>query len=506
MERSLTRQMVVLFAGRAAAFAFSFALPLVLARIFSPAEFGLYKQLFLLHGTLLAVLTFGFSASLYYFVPRHAAREQRIYISQTLLVLSIAGIAGAAALAVFRDPIARAFNNPGLGDFLPYLAAFTLLTLVASLLETLMIVLKRPELASLTNFSSELCRAVVMTAAALLTQSMLAVVLAALVWAAGRTAVLAGYLRRLGVAWWRPPDRSHLLAQFRFALPFGLALVAWTLANNLHFYAVAALYDPALFAIYSVGCLQIPALSTLFETVSDLTLVRMTELRNEGRLEEAAALLGASVTKLGVVLFPIYAWALLHAQDLLVLLFTQKFDASVGIFRVFLATVPLAALELDYVARAFGDARFILQINLLRLVLSGLLLLLLLGPLGPVGAALATVAALSLAKMVTLLKLKQLFQVPVARLLPWTRLGRIAAMSAAAAAAAALGTLPAGSAGAGLRLLLSALVFGPVYAGLVWSGGILEEEAKQRCLRSLRRLTGLPAAGLLSVKRAATGE
>ena len=52
--------MGILFIGRAMAFARTFAVPLVLVRIFTPELFGLYKQLFLIY-MFTATLTFGFS-------------------------------------------------------------------------------------------------------------------------------------------------------------------------------------------------------------------------------------------------------------------------------------------------------------------------------------------------------------------------------------------------------------------------------------------------------------
>lgn len=486
MDRTLTKQMALLLLGRSASLVFSFGLPLVLARIFSAEEFGIYKQLFLIYVTLLGILTFGFSASLYYFVPGRPTREQQAFIAQAVLVLAVLGTGGAAGLLAFPEEISAAFNAPSLGQYLPYMAAFTVLALVASLLETLMIVLKQPELASLTNFSSELCRAVTMTVAAVLTHSLLAVIIASLLWAAARATVLLTYLRKLGVAWWRLPDRARFLEQLRFAMPFGVAMIAWTLVQNLHHYAVAALYDPAVYAIYAVGCLQIPALGIVFETVSDLTLVRITELRQENRLEEAVSLMGASVTKLALILLPVFAWFQLHAREVLLLLYTERFEASVDIFRVFLASLVLAVLELDYIARAFGDSRFILKINLLHLTFSALLLLSLIEPLGPRGAAVAAVAATALAKIFTLSKLRMLFETPVRRLLPWGQLAKIAGMAAVAAAAAALAPLLVS--GTAARLLLSILLFASVYGALVWFNDVLDEGDRHWVRRSSRRL------------------
>ena len=43
---------------------------MLLVRTFNQAEFGTYKQLFLIYGTLYGLAQFGMAESLYYFVPR----------------------------------------------------------------------------------------------------------------------------------------------------------------------------------------------------------------------------------------------------------------------------------------------------------------------------------------------------------------------------------------------------------------------------------------------------
>ena len=93
MEQSLNKQMGFLFVGRLVAFSFVFAIPLVLVRVFSTEDFGLYKQLFLVHETLSLSLTLGLSASIFYFIPRYSS-AWRAYLHQTLFILWCLGILG----------------------------------------------------------------------------------------------------------------------------------------------------------------------------------------------------------------------------------------------------------------------------------------------------------------------------------------------------------------------------------------------------------------------------
>ena len=475
-EQSVTRQASTLIVGRVVGFAFAFALPLVLARIFSQDDFGLYKQLFLIHATLATTLTFGFSASLFYFVPHHAD-ERNQYVSQTLLALVVLALAGAGVLVALKAQVARVLNDAALEAYIPYLAAVTGLWLITTFLESLMIILKQAKVAAATGLGSEILRAGLMIGAAALTHSMYVLVLAALAWASCRVIALLLYLRKMGMPLWTRPEWRRLVEQARYAFPFGLALILATLAATLHQYVVSHLYTPALFAIYSVGYLQIPIVAIAFESVSDVTLVRLTELRKSGMLAEAAHLIGDSVTNLSLVFLPLYVWLFISARELIVLLFTDRYAASIVVFRVFLAEIPFTALTLAYVPRAFADTGFILRVSALLLILSALLLGAL-APFGLVGAAIASVLAGAITKGFILLRVKRLLQVSFLQLLPWRRLGLIAAASLIAAVPA--WAVQAGAPfGVVTRLLLSGALGALCYGAMAWKGSLIGPEQKR---------------------------
>lgn len=477
-EHSLTRQMGLLMVGRGVAFILTFSIPLVLVRIFTPESFGLYKQLFLIHSTLVTILTLGFSASLFYFLPRHP-QERQAYVSQTLFVLSISGTFGGMVLVAFKAQVAQALNNPALETYIPYLAVFTVLSLITEMLENLMVTFKQAALAALTSFGSELLKGAMMIGAAVLTRSMVVLVIAAVVWSTCRFVTLLVYLRKLDLPLWAPLVPPRLAEQFRYAMPFGLAVLVRAVADGLPQYAVSYLYDPVMFAIYSVGYLQIPAVSIASDSIAEVTLVRLTELRNGGMLEEALCVLGESVIKLCLFLFPLFTWLMISSKDLIIVLFTERFATSVDIFRVFLATIPLIALGLDYVPRAFADTGFVLRVNVLRVVLTAMLLMILIPPLGLIGAALATVIAIGITKVLILIRVERLFNTSVKRVLPWTRLAKIVA-ACAAAGLVAWAIQAASDLDVRLRPVLTAATFTFCYGALVWNADVMEPNDKRR--------------------------
>ena len=72
----LGAQAVWLLAAKTVGFAFAVALPLVLVRRMSQAEFGLYKQIFLVVATSMMILPLGFGMGAFHFLPRERARAR----------------------------------------------------------------------------------------------------------------------------------------------------------------------------------------------------------------------------------------------------------------------------------------------------------------------------------------------------------------------------------------------------------------------------------------------
>lgn len=476
-EHSLTRQMTLLLIGRVVAFCFSFATPLVLVRLFSTEAFGLYKQLLLIQGTLTPMLAMGFATSLFYFIPRRP-EEKSGYISQTLALLLVMGILGAALLVAFKSQIGLGLGNADLEPYIPWLAVFVLMSLLTSLLEDLMVISKRAPLAMLTIMVSEVLRATMVTLAALLTGDIFFVVLALLVWAGCRLCALLLYLRAT-----RSLRFSFNLDQFReqarYALPFGFAVIVGITADNLHQYVVSYLYTTTQFAIYAIGYLQIPIVAIVFQSVVDVTIVRLTGLWLEKKSVECVQLIGDTVIRLALFLLPLSLWLYVSAPDFIVLLFTEKFESSVTVFQIFLIMIPMTALTVEYALRSFSDTVYHFKANIVRLA-SGVVLLLVLVPAWDLaGAAWAAVLSMAIMKILMLYRVCHWLQIGASQLLPWQGLARIL-MAAVPAAFVAWTVHAAPLPSPAIRLLLSLSLFAGCYLTLVWIIGPITRDQKHQ--------------------------
>src|SRR5687767_15318064 len=124
---SASRPALLPVVGRSVGLAASFAIGIVLARLFDPAVFGTYKQFFLVYATLYGLVQLGMAESLYYFVPRQAGQTGR-YVANAMLTLGIVGSLCLVLLYAGRFVIAGWFNNADLAPLLPLLGLFLLMT------------------------------------------------------------------------------------------------------------------------------------------------------------------------------------------------------------------------------------------------------------------------------------------------------------------------------------------------------------------------------------------
>src|SRR5207248_3255404 len=81
---------------RAGAAVVGFALPLILTRLLPQAEFGTYKQVWLVVTTAYFMLQLGLAQSLYYFLPRKDGRESAWLTQASIALVSLGAVCAAA--------------------------------------------------------------------------------------------------------------------------------------------------------------------------------------------------------------------------------------------------------------------------------------------------------------------------------------------------------------------------------------------------------------------------
>ena len=430
-DESIFRPAALLLAGRSLGFVAAFGIPVVLARFFPVSEFGTYKQIFLIYGTLLAIAQIGMAESLYYFLPIAPEKGGR-HAANTLGVLGFSGLVCLALVWLGKSGIGFLFNNYSLPEYLPLAGIFLALSLAAILLEITMTARKRFRMAAGTYAISEVLRAGFFLVPVALFGKLDALLWGAVLFAALRFGATVVYLHRYFGAELRP-DWHVLGQQLAYALPFAVAVTIEVAQGTLHLYAVGHYFDPTLFAIYAVGCLQIPLVDLMMTSTSNVMMVRMQELRSSGSSVEVVLLWRDTTVKLALVFMPLVSVLLVLANPLIPLLYTRKYLASVPVFMVSTAMILLAAVMTDSVLRVYAQTRYLVGLNIVRLGVVAGSIMTLMALMGIIGAVVATVFATVVFKALGLIRIRHLLNSSFAKVLPWGGLARAAFISITAA-------------------------------------------------------------------------
>ena len=431
---AVSKPAFLLVAGRTIGFAVSFIIPILLVRRFNQTEFGTYKQLFLIYGTLYGLAQIGMAESLYYFVPRKP-EESGAYVANAIVVLAVAGLGCLGLLVAYASRVARWLSNPSLGAHMALIGWFLALMLVSAVFEIVMISRKQHLAAAWTYAASDVARTISLVVPAFVHGGLRGVLLGGVVFAVVRLAAMGRWLwREYGTA--LRPSIALGRHQLAYALPFALAVGIEVLQTNLHQYVVAARFDAAIFAIYAVGCLQIPLVDLITTSAANVMMVKMAEETLDDHFDEVIRLWHHTMERLALLIFPLAVLLLLLARDVIVTLFTSRYIASVPIFMAWTLTILPSVFCVDAVLRAYAQTRFLFWMNLIRLAFVIVLIAWFLSEFGLIGAVLVTLLGTMFVRMLSLVRIARLLQVPIANVLPWGQLLAIACCAVAAAPAA----------------------------------------------------------------------
>ncbi len=465
--------------GRVLPMPLAFCVPVVLARLMSMNEFGVYKQVFMVFAVFIPLVDLGITNSLYYFIPRMREEKDRILL-HTILLQCIAGSFLLLVITVWRDLFSEMITGTNsLGVLLPLVVSLAFLWNGSSIIEALLIVEKKSTATAVVVFVSEILRSLIIVGVVVVGGGVTGILYGLITLAFGRGIILFLYSRRQYHLSLSLFERKMLWTQIRYAFPFGVAVIISGFTATIHQFVVSRSLSAEEFAIFSVGCFQLPFLAVLVDSVARTSLVRIAELRNNPDAKrEIAQLVSRCCRKLWLVLFPVFVFLLIISKPFIVLLFSENYRESVAVFQIFIFVVPVSAILVQQVLRAFQQTTFIMWNNLFCLIITALFCYtgLLFSSLR--GVALGFVLGQIVWKSVFIRKICCILQCHSGDILPYGIFGKTAVFTLFAALPAICWCLWFSS--FGVRIVGGCLLFWPLLFLLLWRY-VLNEEEQQLC-------------------------
>jgi O-antigen/teichoic acid export membrane protein len=278
-------------------------------------------------------------------------------------------------------------------------------------------------------------------------------------------AMMLWYLKTRFDGFWRAFEWTMLREQLAYALPFGVAGMMFSVQMDLHSYFVANRFSAEMYALYAVGCFQLPLVGLLNDSVASVAIPQVSDLQRRGRYREILLLMTRVIRKLAAVTLPLYAFLVVVAPDFITFLFTERYRASWPIFAINLTMLPLTSVMVDPVFRAFAGSRFYLVKLRVGLILAMAVMLWFAtkSAMGLVGIIAIVVAINATGRLMAIVVAGRLLGVTRRDLWLLRDVGKLAMAAATAAVATAAVRMSMPATRPVLVLLVSGLMFASVY-------------------------------------------
>jgi O-antigen/teichoic acid export membrane protein len=471
---------------------------MVLSRLLSKTDYGLYHQVWLVFLIGRPLFRSGFRPGIFYFWPKAGFEGRKELILQNLFLHAASGLIF-SALIFFGAPLIAGLAKGGEALVVPLrcFSLFPLLALPSLAADPVLLSADRPVLLVVTTVISRsapfgICLVGLGALGWSLTTTFLAVVIGAAVLLIGTTWITLLPAAGSPFRWrWR-----SVLEQVKFAIPMGIAPTVAELTLRASQLAVWVFYVPAVFAIYMNGSFQVPVFPILVISANSVIVPEMSVHAADGRIGPMMDVWQRAIRKIAFIIFPATAFLFVYARETILVFFSSKYLASVPIFMITLFLLPARAanfllpLMLTKKTRAVAMGSVIGLVSVLVLCPALLLLFRLRSPaFGLLGAAAAIVLARLIWNGYFMLKIHQLLDIPYGKILPWKYLGTTALLAVVAAAVSLLPKLLGWQLLPGI--LAGGVVFGAVFVPLALLTNVFPPLERARLRKLLSRISGL---------------
>jgi O-antigen/teichoic acid export membrane protein len=256
---------------------------------------------------------------------------------------------------------------------------------------------------------------------------------------------------------------------------------------------VSLRFPPERYAVYSLGATEPPFIGLIPGAIASAMLPTLSNLLAANRFDDALSMFREASRRASLLMLPVFWLCLVNADNIVVLLFGERYRESTPVFIIFLLNLPLRVAIYSSLLRALGRTDTIFRVYSVALSVNFVLCVgaALVGGQGPIafyGPAVSVVLTTYLAAVLLTRTIRTAVPRFAGGLLPMRELVKVFAVASVAAAAAAA-TRVLGPPGALLQLVLSTAIFAPTFLALGWATGAIQQRDRYEVVAMLRSLS-----------------
>ena len=332
----------------------SFAMPLILTRVLSQSDYGVFSQFFTLYMAFFVIFGLGFHSNLFYFYPTADKNGKDEYVSNTLFLLLTMTVLAIGILSIQFIGNLLLGTGPLREYSLPVILCIAL-AVPTNMVSPLLTVREDKTGAVLYPGVAALLRVGTVVVAALIKNDLHVVFNALIIY---QTLILLWILfytfSHHRIRFGKDKVRSQLV----YSIPFGLSVAVQLFTHYFDKIVSIRFLDSVQYAIYATAFLSIPGINQIYESLCQVNVVNMTKGYQEGNLSQVRFLYRDFVVKTLSFSTPVILAVSLFAEEVIGFLYPDEYIEAAYYFRIYSLTFLTAMLGAGTILRAIGKTQF----------------------------------------------------------------------------------------------------------------------------------------------------
>lgn len=425
-QHSLTVHAFFVFIGKSIETLFQFLVPIILVRLFSKSDYGIYHKVLFACALLSPLLRFHISDSLFYFFPlKKNCKEKNELLTQTYFQLLLISSVFILIIAIIFPFVKDHIQDQSFIDFVYPILGLIFFTVTSSILENIFILEKKSKLVIGFAAADKSTRTILLLVIVYFYQDIYAAIIALLIHGFLRFVFLSGYLVKHYNLSISHIKLENLKEQWKYVMPMGFGALLGSAGKNADKLLLAWLLTDADFAMYSVGNFSIPFIAVIYISIGNVIMPEISRYSITNEIKKVLNLWKSMVVKNAIITIPIIVFFFIQAELVFAFLFTEEYLPSANVFRVIIMILLVQMLGYGYILRGFAKTKTIFVAKIFRTSISLIAGYFLIKYFGIIGAAFTYLISYSINAFYQLFKAKKLMQVDWKEYLPWADFSKL---------------------------------------------------------------------------------
>ncbi|WP_162425984.1 lipopolysaccharide biosynthesis protein [Pontibacter pudoricolor] len=389
---------------------------------YTSAQYADYRQTFLPFEVASPLLTFSLPAAIFYFYPRFSDKSKLLTLSLHVIALTTF-VAGIIIFCGGAKWLSSLFDNE-ISDYLYLIPFFAFFSIGTTVYQSFLVLSNKTSLLYRINLPINfvsICLLLLCTYLKINIEYL--IYLRILTYCVNFLLLTFFIFKSFSYNFFNVDTKSYkTIIGFSYSLT--LAAIIGTLSYELDKIIISSYDSPENFAIYINGAFEIPMISILTGAVSSAMLSQLSPLLNENKYKEAASLFKNTISLTAQFIIPIFIFSLFNSEEIILLLFGDKYLDSILPFRIYLLLLPIRVIFYGQALIALGKSKIILKRGVIELIINLILSLILFKIIGFNGVAIATVITILIWTVpFNLYEIKRGFGVKILEIIPLKKIG-----------------------------------------------------------------------------------